>query len=208
VETVDRLGTQNLIDAAATAGVRHFIYVSVLGVRSDSPVPFLAAKARSEERLRASGMKWTVLAPNAFIESWPVRVVGLPASEGRPVTIVGEGRRRHTFVAEDDVAAFVIAAVDNPGAHNQHVPIGGPQPLSWLDVAQVYERALGRKIDVVHAAPGQAIPGIPPPVLPILAALDTYETVFDTTVSAWAFGVALTPLEDVARRQLAAAGRQ
>lgn len=47
VETVDSHGTQSLIDAAAAAGVRHFIYVSVLGVNPNSPVPFLAAKARS-----------------------------------------------------------------------------------------------------------------------------------------------------------------
>jgi uncharacterized protein YbjT (DUF2867 family) len=206
VETVDSRGTQNLIDAAAAVGVRHFIYVSVLGVNVNSPVPFLAAKARSEEQLRASGMKWTILAPNAFMESWPARVIGIPASEGRPATIIGEGRARHMFVAEDDVAAFILAAVDNPDAHDRHVPIGGPQPLSWIDVAAIYERVLGRKVDLVHAAPGQPVPGIPPPVLPILAALDTYETVFDTGVSAGAFGVALTPLEDVARRQVAAAG--
>ena len=206
VETVDSRGTRALIDTAAAAGVRHFIYVSVLGVKVDSPVPFLAAKARSEERLRASGMSWTILAPNAFMESWPARVVGLPALEGRPVAFVGEGRSRHTFVSEDDVAAYAIAAVDNPGAGNQHVPIGGPQPLSWLDVVKVYEGALGRKLEVVHAAPGQPIQGIPPPVLPLLAALDSYETVFDTSVSARAFDIALTPFETVARRQLAGGG--
>ena len=205
VETVDRQGTRNLIDAAAAAGVRHFVYISVLGVTVNSPVPFLAAKAQSEERLRASGMQWTILAPNAFMESWPARVIGVPASEGRAATIIGAGRARHTFVAEDDVAAFILASVDNPGAHDQHVPIGGPEPLSWTDVARVYERVLDRKVDLAHAAPGEAIPGIPPPVLPILAALDTYETVFDTSVSARAFGIVLTPLEDVARRQLAAA---
>lgn len=202
VETVDSHGTQSLIDAAAAAGVRHFIYVSVLGVNPNSPVPFLAAKARSEERLRASGMKWTIIAPNAFMESWPARVIGVPASEGRPATIIGEGRRRHTFVAEDDVVAFILAAVDNPGAYDQHVPVGGPQPLSWRDVAQIYGRVFGRHVDLAHAAPGDVIPGIPAAVLPILAALDTYETVFDTSVSARAFGIALTPLEDVARRQL------
>jgi NADH dehydrogenase len=184
VDTVDDRGTQTLIAAAEAAGVRHFIYVSVLGATAESPVPFLAAKGRSEQRLRESGMNWTILAPNAFMESWPARVVGVPALAGRPVVIVGEGRRKHTFVAEDDVPAFAIASVGNPVAMNQRVPIGGPEALSWREVAHVYERILGRPLEIVQAAPGAAIPGIPVAVVPLLAALDTYETVFDTSVSA------------------------
>ena len=39
VETVDLTGNRNLIDAAARAGVRRFVFVSVLGVSADSPVP-------------------------------------------------------------------------------------------------------------------------------------------------------------------------
>jgi uncharacterized protein YbjT (DUF2867 family) len=88
VDAVDLNGTRSLIDAAKAAGVQHFIYTSVLGVTPDSPVPFLAAKAQSEAHLRASGMAWTILAPNAFMESWPAMVVGMPAMAGKPVTIV------------------------------------------------------------------------------------------------------------------------
>jgi uncharacterized protein YbjT (DUF2867 family) len=119
--------------------------------------------------------------------------------------IVGEGRRRHTFVSEDDVAAFALASVDNPDALNQRVPIGGPEALSWRDAVQVYERILGRPVSTAQVSPGEPVPGIPPPVLPLLAALDTYDTDFDASVSARAFGVTLTRFEDVARRQHAGA---
>jgi NADH dehydrogenase len=203
VDTVDERGTASLIDAAKAAGVRHFIYVSVLGVSADSPMPFLAAKGRNEDRLRASVMAWTILAPNAFLEPWPATVVGMPALAGQPVTIVGEGNRKHTFVSADDVAAFVVAAVGNRAALNQHVPIGGPDALSWRDVVKVYERVLGRSIEIRTAQPGESVPGVPPTVIPLLAGFDTYETVFDTSQSARAFGVTLTPLETIVRRQQA-----
>src|SRR4051794_23578543 len=85
VQTVDLDGTAALIDAAATAGVRRFVYVSVLDARPDHPVPFFAAKGRSEVRLQESGLEWTVLAPNLFMESWPMRVIGIPARAGLPV---------------------------------------------------------------------------------------------------------------------------
>ena len=203
VETVDAQGTSALIDAAAASGVRHFIYVSVLGARPDSPVPFLAAKARNEQHLRDSGMSWTILAPNAFMQSWPAMVVGVPALAGQPVTIVGEGRRKHTFVSEDDVASFAIAAVDNPAALDQTVPIGGPEGLSWRDVVAIYEKVTGRTLPVRYVAPGHPVPGIPEAVLPILAGLDAYDTVFETSEPAGRFNVRLTPLETIARAQAA-----
>jgi NADH dehydrogenase len=198
VETVDLNGTHSLIDAAAAAGVEHFIYTSVLGVKPDSPVPFLAAKARNEAHLRSSGMTWTILAPNAFMESWPAMVVGKPAAAGQPAIIVGEGRRKHTFVSERDVASFGVTAVTHPLARNRHIPIGGPEALSWRDAAAVYERVLGHPVEVRSVPPGTPIPGIPPAVLPMLAALDTYETVFDAGAVAAEFGIRLTPLSEIA----------
>ena len=198
VETVDLNGTRTLIDAAAAAGVQHFIYTSVLGVTPDSPVPFLAAKARNEAHLRASGMTWTILAPNAFMESWPAMVVGMPAMAGLPVTIVGEGRRKHTFVSERDVASFAVTAATHPAARNRHIPIGGPEALSWREAAAVYERVLGRPIEIRSVAPGTPIPGIPDVVLPFLAGLDTYESNFDAQPLAAEFGVRLTTLAEIA----------
>jgi uncharacterized protein YbjT (DUF2867 family) len=204
VDSVDLQGTRNLLMAAAAAGVGHFIYTSVLGASPDSPVPFLAAKAANEGFLRTSGMHWRILAPNAFIESWPVMVVGRPAAMGQPVSVVGSGRRRHAFVSEDDVAAFGIAAVDHPAAVDQRLPIGGPQALSWRDVVAVYERVLRRPITIRFVQPGEPVPGVPPAVLPLLAALDTYDTDFDTAPMARTFGVPLTTLEEIAGRTTAA----
>jgi uncharacterized protein YbjT (DUF2867 family) len=207
IDRVDRNGTASLIDAARAVGVERFVYTSVLGVSADSPIPFLAAKGHNEARLRASGLEWTILAPNAFQESWPAMVVGAAAIAGRPVTLVGEGRKRHTFVSEMDVAAFAIAVVGHAAAGNRHLPLGGPKALTWRDVVGVYERVLGRTIDVRFVAPGEPVPGLPPAVQPLLAAQDTYETVIDTRPLANEFAVRLTPLEEVARRQVAETAR-
>jgi NADH dehydrogenase len=201
VQSVDLDGTAALIDAAATAGVRRFIYVSVLGARADHPVPFFSAKGRNEVRLRESGLEWVVLAPNLFMESWPMRVVGIPARAGLPVPVVGTGRRLHTFVAERDVAAFATAALAEAVGRNERVPIGGPEALSWRDVVAVYERELGRPVEIRTANPGEPIPGVPPAVLPLLAATDTFDSAFDSGPVAATFGVRLTRLEEVIREE-------
>lgn len=194
VERVDASGTRALIDAAVESRVGRFVYVSVWGAAPESPVPFMRAKAENEEHLRSSGMPWTILAPNAFMESWPGAVVGERVMAGRDAVIVGEGRTRHAFIAEHDVAQFATAAVMSEGARNRHLALGGPDAHSWLDVVQAYEEALGRPVTVRHVPPGEPVEGLPPFLLALLAGQDTYESVFDTSAVASEFGVRQTPL--------------
>src|SRR3712207_3965943 len=122
-QSVDLEGNRNLIEAAREAGVGHFVFVSALGAEPDHPSPFMQAKAKTEATLRASGMGYTILASTAFMEVWPALVVGMPAVQGQPVTLVGEGRRRHSFISNRDVAAFAVATVDNPEARNKYLAI-------------------------------------------------------------------------------------
>jgi uncharacterized protein YbjT (DUF2867 family) len=129
-QSVDLEGNRNLIAAAREAGVEHFVFVSLLGADPDHPVPFVRAKAYSEATLRESGMQYTIVVPAAFMEVWPAMVVGMPALQGRPVTLVGEGRRRHSFISNRDVAAFAAAAVGNPAARNEYLAIGGTANLA------------------------------------------------------------------------------
>jgi uncharacterized protein YbjT (DUF2867 family) len=203
VETVDLAGNRNLIDAAAAAGVKQFVFTSVLGADINSPVPFFQAKAATEQHLRGSGLTYTILAPNLFMDVWVAMIVGLPALAGQPVTLVGEGRRRHSFVAAPDVAAFATAAAGHPAAVNCTIPIGGPQPLSWRDVVATFERVLGRSIPMHFVAPGDPVPGISPFMLGGLISMETYDSPVEMDEIARTFGVTQTPLEQFVRGMLA-----
>jgi uncharacterized protein YbjT (DUF2867 family) len=116
VQTVDLQGNRHLIDAARAAGMKQFIFVSVLTADPHSPVPFLQAKGQTEDYLRESSLPYTILAPNGYMEVMVAGVVGIPALMGQPVTIVGGGRRKHSFISVGDVAAFILAAIGNPAA--------------------------------------------------------------------------------------------
>jgi uncharacterized protein YbjT (DUF2867 family) len=206
-QSVDLEGNRNLIDAARTAGVSQFIFVSALGAKPDSPVPFLAAKGQTEAYLRASGMPFTIVSANAFMEVWTSTLVGAPARAGQPVTLVGEGKRRHSFISAADVAAFVVAAVGHPAAMNAQLVIGGPDALSLRQVVSVYERALGREVPIRSVRPGEPIPGVPQAVWGIAAGLDAYDSPVEMAETARTFGVRLTPLDEVVARELAAPAR-
>jgi uncharacterized protein YbjT (DUF2867 family) len=199
-QTVDLEGNRHLIDAALAAGVKQFIFVSLTLADPNSPVPFFQAKGQTEDYLRASGLPYTIIAPNAYMELWTSTVVGMPALMGQPVTIVGGGRRKHSFISASDVAAFILAAIGNPAAIDQKLLLGGPEPLSFRDAVAIYERVLGHQIQVRSVAPGEPVPGLPEMMSQLLAGFDTYDSPIDMTQTARTFGIRLTPLEEVARR--------
>jgi NADH dehydrogenase len=198
-ENVDARGNQNLIDAARAAGVRHFTLVSAVGATPDSPSPVLRAKAVAEAYLRVSGLDFTILEPNPFMDVWFPMLIEGPVSAGQPVTLVGESRRRHSFVAERDVAHFAAEAARNAIVRNMTLPIGGPEALTFLDVVHAYEEALGRSIPVRSVAPGEPIPGVPEPAWAIAAALEHFDSEVSMEELARQFDATLTTARDFAR---------
>lgn len=201
-ETVDLLGNRKLIDAAKAAGAKQFIFVSTIVADPNSPVPLMAAKGKTEEYLRASGVPYTIIAPNAYMEMSLVGFVGMPAIQGQTVTIVGEGQCKHSFISMHDAAAFIVAATGNPAAINQKLLIGGPHALSFEDAVTIYEGELGHPIAVNHVKIGEPVPGMPDVIAQFLGSFDMFESPMDTTQLAQTFGVRLTPFEEVARQSV------
>ena len=204
-EAINLGGYLNLIEAVKAAGVKRFMFTSALGCDPNSPVPFVAAKGKVEQSLRASGIPYTILAPDAFMDIWIMAIIGGPALQGAPVWLVGEGRDRHSFVAAADVAAFAVNAVDNPAAVNQTIPVGGPAALSWLDAVSLFEQILGRPIQVNHVQAGQPLPGLPLFMAELMAGFGRYESIVPMDEVAPRYGVQLTPLEGFVQGVLIAA---
>ena len=199
LEAVDLNGTLSLIAAAAQAGVRHFIYTSAYGSAVGHPVPLFQFKATCEQALMDSGMTWTVLLPNLFTEVWAGMVIGIPLQAGAPVTLVGEANHRHAHISETDVAAFAVAAVENPLAENARIEIGGPS-YSWREVVDAAGKAMGRALPVNYAPLGSEVSLLPPLAGSMLSAWETYETFIDMGDLPAQFGVELTPLLVVLRQ--------
>jgi uncharacterized protein YbjT (DUF2867 family) len=199
-ENVDMRGTQNLIDAARRAGVHKFVFVSTLNASPDSPIPVFRAKGAAEEHLRQSGMDYTIIQANAFMDVWFPMLIEMPVSSGHPVTLVGESRRRHAFVAEQDVAAFAVAAaVGNPAARNTTLAIGGPEAVTLREVVRAYEEAAGRSIPVRSVAPGEPIPGLPEQVWGFAAALESFDSPVPMEEACRQYGVSLSNIRDFTR---------
>ncbi len=196
IESVDLHGNQHLIEAAEAEGVRRFVLTSVLGASTQSPVPLIRAKGEAEQRLTKSAMTWTILQPNLYMDTWLPMAVGGPALAGQGVTLVGEGRRRHSMVAMRDVVSYAVAALECDEANNQRLLIGGPAAISWRDAVAAFEHELGREIPVRTVRPGEPIPGMPEQVNGLFQVLETYDSPLDMSALAATYEVTPTTLED------------
>jgi uncharacterized protein YbjT (DUF2867 family) len=148
----DGRGNIQLIDAAAGAGAKHFIFVSfdTSGV-PDSPLT--SAKRDVEDHLRRSGMTWTILQPSLFMESW----LG-PFLFADPVTgtakIYGDGRTGIRYVAVADVAEVAVRSVSVPSARNAVISFGGPDAITPRDALRMMEQESGRRFEVTEIPEG------------------------------------------------------
>ena len=207
-QTVDLEGNRNLIGAARSAGMKQFIYVSALTASVDHPIPLARAKAQTEGTLRESGLPYTILAANGIMDVMLPVVIGDRVRGRQPVTLVGEGRRRHSFVAAGDIAAFAVAVVGHPAALNRRIAVGGPEAVSWRDIVAAYERMLRHPIPVRRIPPGELLPHVPPVsglaelVSGLLASLEAFDSPVDMTQTASVFGVRLTTLDEFVAGEL------
>lgn len=148
IETVDSSGQSSLVTIAQQSGIDHFTFVSI----PRSPVresPLTRAKDRVEKQLAGSGMAYTILAANYFMEVWLSPALGFDYLNGKAV-IFGEGRQLMGWVSYEDVAEVALRAQQTPGAYKRILPVGGPEDLSPLEVVQIFEEVTGRTFERQH----------------------------------------------------------
>ena len=151
IETVDRLGQLNLVEAAKTASVGRFVFVSF--PPDESAFPLQDAKRAVEAAIVESGVPYTILHPTHFREVWLSAALGFEP-ENAKARMFGDGDGAISWVSLFDVANAVIASVGNPKAANRTIRLGGPEALSLAEVVARFEKAHGKDFEreVVPAA--------------------------------------------------------
>ena len=131
---------------AARAGVRHLVKLSVWGAESES-FSFARLHRPVEKEIEASGMAFTFLRPNGFMQNFihyfghSIRTQGvfrLPA---------GDARVSHVDVR--DIAAAACEALTRDGHAGKAYDLSGPEALTYGRIAEKISAALGRKVSHV-----------------------------------------------------------
>jgi uncharacterized protein YbjT (DUF2867 family) len=148
IDSVDRQGQINLIDAARKAGVRRFIFISFSHEKA-APCALKEAKSVAEQHLIKSGMEYTIIRPSFFMEVWLSPALGFDQANAK-ATVYGSGKNPISWISLFDVASFAVETVDNPAARNRVMEIGGPEAISPLEVVSIFEETTGRRFEIQH----------------------------------------------------------
>ena len=146
LESADHEGQLSLVDAARGAGVSRFVFVSFSnGVGGEDALT--VGKRAVEQRLRESGMTFTVLRPTFFMEVWLGPRVGFDAANATARVYQG-GENPISFISLLDVSEFAVRALESPAAKNAVIELGGPEALSPHQVIRIFEDVGGRPFTV------------------------------------------------------------
>lgn len=141
-QEVDVDGTARLLTAAAHAGVRHLVYISIVGADL-IPWPYYRAKVAVEEMIEAAGIPYTLLRATQFHEFTEKTL-----SPMARLAIAPRGWRMQP-VDVGLVAARLTDAVDN-GPAGRLPDLAGPEAITWADAVRALRVASGRGSRVLN----------------------------------------------------------
>ncbi len=142
------------VDAAKRAGVRHIVKLSVIGLDTES-FTFGKWHASGERHIRESGLAFTFLRPNSFMQNF---INHFPPRDG--VIYLPWGNGKASFVDTRDVAtvaAEVLTARDHEG---KTYTLTGPAAVGIEEVAKILSDAAGREIKYVDVPESAARDGM------------------------------------------------
>jgi uncharacterized protein YbjT (DUF2867 family) len=141
----------NMIDACREAGVKHVVLNSALGA-GDFAKSFPGWHRKVEDKLKASGMVYTILRPNGFMQNLIAYFAPSIRAQGAFYQSTGDAKISHIDLR--DIAAAAAAILRSPAQHGGKIyELNGPEALSYAEVAEKISKATGRQVQYVDIAP-------------------------------------------------------
>jgi uncharacterized protein YbjT (DUF2867 family) len=146
----------NAVDAAKAAGVQHIVKQSVMGAEDDYSLARIHRPI--EAAIEASGLGWTFLRPNSFMQNTVTFMAPTIRAEGAFYSASGDAKISHVDVR--DIAAVAVRALTEPGHEGAIYQLSGPEALSYDEMAEELSRALGRVIRHISLSPADLKPAM------------------------------------------------
>ncbi|MFI1530251.1 butenolide phosphate reductase BprA [Streptomyces griseus] len=130
--------------AAAAAGVRHLVKLSMMAVEEPDAEDFITRRQReNEQAVRDSGVPWTFVRPRTFMSntlSWA------PGIRSAGVVRALYGDAPVACVDPRDVAAVAVAALTGTGHEGRAYAVSGPEAITAREQTAQLSRVLGRPL--------------------------------------------------------------
>jgi uncharacterized protein YbjT (DUF2867 family) len=135
-----------LVDAAKQAGVKHIVKLSVAHADREDYI-FGCEHRASEKHIEASGIPYTFLRANSFMQNFVNEYGQSIRVQGAFFLSQADARVAHIDVR--DIAVVATKMLNEPTRRNRTYTLTGPESLSNFDIADKLSTALGRNITYV-----------------------------------------------------------
>jgi uncharacterized protein YbjT (DUF2867 family) len=132
------------VDSIKQAGGPQIVKLSAMGGRAAT---FPRQHAESEDYIKSSGVPYTFLRPNGFMQNLAIYNAPTINSQNAFYGCQGEGKVSHIDLR--DVAAVAVKALTDDRHQGKSYTLTGPRALSNAELAQILSDDLGREIRYV-----------------------------------------------------------
>jgi len=143
----------NAIEAAKAAGITHVVRSSAFVSDTESTVPLGRWHGQTDEELRRSGLKWTILQPEAFMQNL-LGSVGTIKQQGAIYGTSKDGKI--AMIDARDIARVAAHALVDSEHEGKTYVLTGPEAVDYAQVAETFSHMLGRPVKYVDLPPEQA----------------------------------------------------
>ncbi|MFC4778262.1 SDR family oxidoreductase [Paenibacillus sp. GCM10023252] len=142
LSSVDDHGNRNLVDAAAKAKLRLFVFTSILAADRALDVPHFHQKKLVEDYLKEKQVPFVSLRPGGFLDTL---LTAEAVRKGTIRTMISPDASASTILSED-VARALVMALDHEQAHGQIIDLGAKPSVSIGQLAALLSKELKREI--------------------------------------------------------------
>jgi len=143
-------------DLAVAAGVKHLVKMSSMEAVAHAETPIPRAHWAVEEYIRASGLAWTMVKPNFFMQNL-LSSAGSIKAQRRFSLPMGNGTTGMADIRDIGAVCAEVLTGDGPagqgfagkGHAGQSYEITGPEVLTFHEVADRFSAVLGEKVEYV-----------------------------------------------------------
>jgi NADH dehydrogenase len=203
--------TGALARAAAKAGARRVVYLSILGADTGSPNPCLASKARAERLLLDAEVPAVVLRVPMVLGRGDVAARALEAqARGSLVPLVRGGACYEQPIDAEDVLEAILRSLSLAGLGDEVLDLAGPESLPHRELVRRAARLCGSRprflpvplaLVRAFAAIAERVLANPPLTRAMLEVLE-HDDRIDPAPACQRLSLELTPLETTLRRCL------
>lgn len=162
-----------VIDSCVAAGVKQVLLNSALGA-ADYGKSFPAWHRKVEEKLKSSGLAYTIFRPNGFMQNILAYYARNIRTQDAFYASTGSGRT--SFLDIHDIAAGIAQALAAPDKHQGMIyELNGPNAVSGTELAERISQVAQRKIsyvDLPEEAQRQSMLALGMPEWQVTALLD------------------------------------